>query len=95
MLERENVALDEKEVAARLNGDEATTGDVHPMRIVEVLHCGASRRLELQEAPISLRSSDTNESMTNLDDWLPVVVGALPHDEIEIHATVVHDLLES
>lgn len=47
VLQREQVALEEKEIAARLYREEATSGYVHAVRVIKVAHRGAGGCFEL------------------------------------------------
>ena len=93
MLQGEDVASDKEEVATRLHGNEPAAWDVDPMSVVEMFHGGTCRCLELRRSAVS-SAWTCAELCTNLYDGLIAMRSSFSHDEIQIHATVAHNLLQ-
>ena len=66
MLKRVDVALDEEQVGAGLDGKEARARDVDPVRVPEMLDCGSSGGLELHQCQIQ----DANGRQVEQFTWM-------------------------
>lgn len=93
MFKRVDVTLDQQQIRAALDWQEARTRNVDTVGIVEVLDRGSGSSLELQQ----MLSDQTMKRVdcADLNDSLAVLVDLRVDDDFELHLLGLHDPLES
>jgi len=95
VLERVDVTLDEEKIGARFDGQEARTGDVDAVGVLEVLDGCSGGGFELRICTVSVLVVPEPGFDTYLNDSLTIVCVFGVDDDLQLHPLGLHDSFES